>query len=77
MVIHCCTLFEQRQLQPRPYMTTELQPEINASMRVVLVDWLIEVHRRFELLPETLYLSVYVLDAYLSRERVSRSRLQV
>lgn len=30
---------------------TVLQPDINAKMRATLIDWLIEVHRKFELLP--------------------------
>ena len=34
------------------------QPDINAKMRSILVDWLIEVHRKFELMPETLYLTL-------------------
>jgi hypothetical protein len=53
------------------------QTEITANMRFVLVDWLVEVHRRFDLTPETLYLGVHVLDAYLSRVCERRNRLQV
>lgn len=67
----------ERRMQPPLYMTPGQQPDINASMRVVLVDWLVEVHRRFELLPETLYLSVHVLDAFLARKKVTRNRLQL
>jgi hypothetical protein len=29
-------------------------------MKSILVDWLIEVHRKFELTPETLYLSINI-----------------
>ena len=35
-----------------------LQADINAKMRSIIVDWLIEVHRKFELMPETLYLTL-------------------
>jgi glucose-6-phosphate-specific signal transduction histidine kinase len=46
-------------------------------MRSILVDWLIEVHRKFELTPETLYLSINILDRYLSMKNVSRRELQL
>lgn len=53
------------------------QPEINVKMRAILVDWLIEVHNKFELTPETLYLTVYIVDRYLSLKAVSRRDLQL
>ena len=34
------------------------QPDINAKMRAILIDWLVEVHLKFKLVPETLYLTV-------------------
>ena len=42
------------------------QPEINEKMRAILIDWLIQVHIRFGLLAETLYLTVSIIDRYLS-----------
>ncbi len=42
------------------------QPNINESMRCILVDWLIEVHYKFKLFPETLYLTINILDRFLS-----------
>lgn len=53
------------------------QVEINAKMRTILADWLIEVHHKFELMPETLYLTINVLDRYLSMETVLRKELQL
>lgn len=46
-------------------------------MRSILVDWLIEVQWKLKLLPETLYLSINVIDRILSLRRVSLSRLQL
>ncbi|OZJ02648.1 hypothetical protein BZG36_04404, partial [Bifiguratus adelaidae] len=37
------------------------------KMRGVLVDWLIEVHSRFRMLPETLFLAVNLIDRFLSQ----------
>jgi len=53
------------------------QEEINTKMRALLVDWLIQVHVKFELLPQTLYLTVNVLDRYLDLKPVSRPKLQL
>jgi hypothetical protein len=46
-------------------------------MRAILVDWLVEVHMKFRLVTETLYLCVNILDRYLSLVDVERSRLQL
>ncbi|KAE8692945.1 Cyclin-B1-1 [Hibiscus syriacus] len=59
----------------RDYM--DLQPDINVKMRSILVDWLIEVHRKFELMPETLYLTMNILDRFLSMKVVQRKELQL
>ncbi|KAG2671261.1 hypothetical protein I3760_14G125400 [Carya illinoinensis] len=61
--------------QVHDYMDS--QPEINVKMRAILIDWLIEVHRRFELMPETLYLTINLIDRYLSMKIVSRRELQL
>nr|SVE77435.1 EOG090X013U [Daphnia lumholtzi] len=38
---------------------------IRPTMRTILVDWLIDVHGRFKMLQETLYLSISVMDSFL------------
>jgi len=48
------------------------QEDINEKMRSILVDWLIEVHLKFKLVPESLYLTVNLIDRYLEREQVNR-----
>ena len=53
------------------------QKDINEKMRGVLVDWLIEVHLKFKLLPETLYLTINLIDRFLAKEQISRQRLQL
>eukprot|EP00879_Flechtneria_rotunda_P019319 GHRR01020291.1.p1 GENE.GHRR01020291.1~~GHRR01020291.1.p1 ORF type:complete len:401 (+),score=105.56 GHRR01020291.1:116-1318(+) len=53
------------------------QVEINDKMRGILVDWLVEVHLKFKLMPETLYLTCNIIDRYLSARNVSRKRLQL
>lgn len=53
------------------------QPDLNSNMRSILIDWLIEVHRKFELMPETFYLTVNIIDRYLSMRIVPRRTLQL
>jgi hypothetical protein len=66
---------EQRGLANPEYM--DGQPDINERMRAILIDWLIEVHYKFKLLPQTMYLCVTTLDRFLERKEVSRKRLQL
>jgi hypothetical protein len=62
--------------QPNPnYM--EQQEDLEWKMRGILVDWLIEVHTRFHLLPETLFLAVNIIDRFLSTKVVQLDRLQL
>ena len=51
------------------------QAEINDKMRAILIDWLIEVHYKFKLQPETLFITARIIDKYLELEQVSKSRL--
>jgi G2/mitotic-specific cyclin 3/4 len=53
------------------------QAEIQWSMRSVLVDWLVQVHNRFTLLPETLFLAINYVDRFLSCKVVSLGKLQL
>jgi cyclin B len=46
-------------------------------MRAILVDWLIEVHFKFKLLPETLFLTINLIDRYLDKAPVHRTKLQL
>ena len=51
------------------------QTDINEKMRAILIDWLIEVHYKFKLLPETLFLTVNLIDRYLEKCQVHRTKL--
>jgi len=50
---------------------------LKSKMRSILVDWLIQVHHRFQLLQETLYLTIAVLDRFLQISEVPRAKLQL
>lgn len=53
------------------------QPELSWDMRSTLVNWMVQVHGRFKLLPETLFLSVNMLDRFLSCRPVILSKFQL
>ena len=53
------------------------QHEIQWSSRSVLIDWLVQVHLRFNLLPETLFLTVNYMDRFLSCKVVALAKFQL
>lgn len=63
-------------MRPNPHYMDH-QTECQWSMRAVLMDWLVQVHQRFTLLPETLFLSVNYIDRFLSCKIVSLAKLQL
>ena len=68
-------LNESRSLVDDDYMSR--QPDINAKMRVILNDWLVEVHLKFKLRQETLYLCFQLIDRFLENTNVQRQKLQL
>ncbi|KAF6167958.1 hypothetical protein GIB67_020528 [Kingdonia uniflora] len=63
--------------RPSSTFMEALQRDITQSMRGILVDWLVEVTEEYKLTPETLYLAVYLIDRFLSFNRIERQRLQL
>jgi len=46
-------------------------------VRAILVDWIISVHAKFKLLPETLYLTINLIDRYFSMFNVQKNEVQL
>ncbi len=53
------------------------QKEVNQQMRSILIDWLIDVHFKFGFTDETLFMTVSIIDRYLSVNQISRMKLQL
>ena len=53
------------------------QAEINERMRGILIDWLIEVHYKFGFTDETLYMTISIIDRYLSGNQMTKKNLQL
>ncbi|XP_059631780.1 cyclin-A1-1 [Cornus florida] len=63
--------------RPSTDFMERVQKDINASMRSILIDWLVEVSEEYRLVPDTLYLTINYIDRYLSGNVVDRQRLQL
>ena len=46
-------------------------------MRAILLDWLIEVHMGFKFREDTLFLTIHIIDTYLSVKKIERCNLQL
>ena len=66
---------EEKFLPEMNYMSK--QKDINHKMRAILIDWLIDVHLKYKMVPQTMYISVNLIDRYLSKNETSRVKLQL
>lgn len=63
-------MLEMEQITVCSTSSMDQQPEIKWHMRPCLVDFLVEIHFTFRLRPETLYLTLNIVDRYVSRRIV-------
>ena len=73
-----CIELNNKELQYLPdanYMSK--QKDINHRMRAILIDWLVDVHLKYKMVPQTLYIAVNLIDRYLSSNEASRIKLQL
>jgi len=74
--VFACLLEREKRFLPCPeYLDT--QPHITGKMRAILIDWLVDVHMKYRMRLATLYLTVNIIDRYLSRCQVARKKLQL
>jgi len=74
--IHLCLSSEEKEI-PLFFGYMKNHTDINEQMRAILVDWIIEVHSKFNLKEETLFLCIFIIDKYLKSEIIPRSKLQL
>ncbi len=63
----------KKQLSPNRFIHA---PDVNPKMRMILLDWLIEVHRMFKLRHITFAMMQYLIDTYLPIN-IPRAELQL
>jgi len=66
-------LEREYQVHPDYLSKVQLPTEVKDTSRAFLVEWIIDVHRKFRLLPETLYVTVYLIDRFLSLKQIKKS----
>jgi len=74
-IMACYRRSEMRDLPQHGYLSAH--SDINEKMREILVDWLVEVHNKFNLQAAVLYTTVQLIDRFLSVQAVARSKLQL
>lgn len=67
---------EEHRVQPFDYLKS-VQNEIKDTQRAFLIEWIIDVHRKFRLVPETLYVAQFIIDKYLSLKRIESKQLHL
>ncbi|KAL4199437.1 hypothetical protein AMTRI_Chr03g51110 [Amborella trichopoda] len=67
----------ERNRRPTSNFMETVQRDITQNMRGILIDWLVEVAEEYKLVPDTLYLTVYLIDRFLSGNLVERQKLQL
>ncbi|KAL2913596.1 B-type cyclin [Polyrhizophydium stewartii] len=55
----------------------KLQPCLDWQMRTKLLCWIIQIHARFRLVPETLFLTVNIIDRFLALKQTALEKLQL
>lgn len=48
------------------------QKEIKSNMRGILIDWIVDLHLRFKMFPETLFTVVMIIDKYLMKKQMGK-----
>ena len=75
-LVPCNHAYNQRSTMANPTYMDD-QEELQWRMRTILMDWLIEVHSKFRLLPETLFIAVNLIDRFLSQRVISLVKFQL
>ena len=60
------------------YLTKVQDPtEVKDTSRAFLIEWIIDVHRKFRLRAETLYVTVFIVDRFLSLKKIKKHGLHI
>ena len=67
---------EIHKISPPDYLK-KVQTEIKDTQRAFLLEWIIDVHRKFKLRNECLYVNQFVIDSFLSKKKISNKQLHI
>lgn len=74
---HLHSLEVEERRRPLSNYMEKVQNNVIPTMRMVLVDWLVEVAEEYKLVSDTLYLAVSYIDRFLSSHVLTMDRLQL
>jgi hypothetical protein len=70
--------FLEHAKEVRPNFLAHHGQNASPKMRMILVNWMVQVARRFRLLNETLFLTVAYMDRYLQKtETIDKAQMQL
>ncbi|XP_020095933.1 cyclin-A3-1-like [Ananas comosus] len=67
---------EERRMPRADYLKT-VQTEVTASMRAILVNWLVNLANELQFAPDTLYRAISYIDRFLSFRSIATKQLQL
>lgn len=67
----------QDPINPNYLSQVQVPTEVKDTSRAFLVEWIIDVHRKFRLNSETLYVTVRIIDRFLSKQQIKKSELHI
>lgn len=68
---------QEPEFMVQPDYLSKTQDEIKDTSRAFLIEWVIDVHRKFRLVPEALYVCVLIIDQFLSKKKILKSQLHL
>lgn len=66
---------EAKKYNLRDYM--QEQTAITEKMRGILIDWIADLHLKFKMFPQTLYMIIMIIDKYISKKGATKENLQL
>ena len=70
-------LAEEEKYMVDPSYLSKIQTEIKDTSRAFLIEWIIDVHRKFRLVPEALYVTTHIIDQFMSRKKLQKNQLHL
>lgn len=75
--MYCSLISDSKEQNYSQESILSIQGDINHKMRSVLIDWLIALHHYFPLSENTLFITVNIIDRYISKVPISRTKFQL
>lgn len=74
-------IFEHFRAHEKKYLPSEnclkKLEEVRETHRQVLFDWIVDIHLKYNMLPETLYLTINIIDRFLEKQDISKKKFQL